>query len=137
MFNRCAAGHYLCGVVPPYTVEEVADMICAHLADGKTLLEICAEDKSLNQSTIRAWAATNYQGFASKYECAREIGLHAMIEEVLQIADDGSKDWIERVEGGKTIRVLDHEHIARCKLQIDARMWCLSKVFPRKTRRPR
>jgi hypothetical protein len=118
---------------PTLYTEELADMICVYLAQGKTLLEICTENKSLNQSTIRAWAATNYRGFSSKYERAKETGLDAMVEQLFQIADDASKDYIERVvEGGKTIRVPDLEHIARSRLRIDTRKWYISKLAPKR-----
>jgi hypothetical protein len=119
---------------PTRYTEEIALSICAHLAQGKTLLNICAADESLpDHSTIRAWAATDFKGFYSRYARAREIGLDAMAEQLFEIADDGRKDYVERVvEGGRTIPVPDHEHIARSKLRIEARKWYLSKLAPKR-----
>jgi hypothetical protein len=119
---------------PTAYTEEVANWICSELAQGKTLLEICAEDSSLpDHSTIRAWAASNYQGFYGKYARARDIGLDAMAEQLFAIADDRSNDYIERVsENGKIVRVPDHERIARSRIRIDARKWYLSKLAPKR-----
>jgi hypothetical protein len=59
---------------------------------------------------------------------ARDIALDRMFDELLKIADDGRNDWYER-EG---VRCVDHEHISRSKLRIDARKWYLSKLAPKR-----
>jgi hypothetical protein len=55
-----------------------------------------------------------------------------MAEEILDIADDGSNDWIEREQDGRTVIVADHEHIQRSKLRVDARKWLMAKMLPKK-----
>jgi hypothetical protein len=49
------------------------------------------------------------------------------------IADDCSKDWIER-EGpdGKNFRVFDQENFRRSKRQMGALQWRISKLTPKR-----
>jgi len=48
--------------------------------------------------------------------------------EIIEIADDTSGDFIN--ERGE--RVVDHEHINRAKLRVDARKWLMSKLHPQR-----
>lgn len=57
-----------------------------------------------------------------------DLRCERMAEEIQEISDDGSNDWMER-EG---ITVADHEHIQRSKLRVDSRKWLLSKMMPKK-----
>jgi hypothetical protein len=50
------------------------------------------------EATVRLWAAEDREGFSAQYARARDIGLDALAEEVLEIADDGRNDWIERLD---------------------------------------
>ena len=56
---------------------------------------------------------------------------------MIDIADDCSKDWIER-EGpdGKKFRVFDHENFRRSKRQMGALKWRISKLMPKRYSRP-
>ena len=56
---------------------------------------------------------------------------------MIDIADDCSKDWIER-EGpdGKNFRVFDHENFRRSKRQMGALQWRISKLMPKRYSRP-
>lgn len=119
---------------PTSYTEEIAATVCNGLAQGNTLLQICAEDPSLpDHSTIRLWAQENRNGFFAQYARARDLGLDAMAEQLFSIADDGSKDYIERVgDSGQVFRIPDHEHMARSRLRIETRKWYLSKLAPKR-----
>ena len=65
-----------------------------------------------HKRTIKRWLSENL-AFQQQYARAKEEMAEHFAEEILEIADDGSNDWIEReVESGKLIKVPDHEHIA-------------------------
>lgn len=49
-------------------------------------------------------------------------------EEVLEIADDSSRDVAENEHGDN---VTNHENIQRSRLRVDSRKWLLSKVLPK------
>jgi len=61
------------------------------------------------------------------------LGLDALAEEILEISDDGSNDWMERKrQDGSVETVLNSEHINRSRLRVDSRKWLLSKMAPKK-----
>jgi len=69
---------------------------------------------------------TILSGFREQYARARTAQAEAMFEDMLAIADDGSKDRV-MVDG--KLRV-DNEVAARSRLRVDTRRWALSKLAP-------
>ena len=60
------------------------------------------------------------------------LPLLSLMDEILEIADDSSNDWIDR-EGpdGKKYRVFNPDSIRRSK-RIGARKWLISKLMPKR-----
>lgn len=117
---------------PVTYTQEIAAAVCARLVQGETLKAICRDDDMPPESTVRLWALDDREGFAARYARAREIGYHVMADETLEIADDGSNDWMERQrKDGSSETVLDTEHVQRSRLRFDARRWLLSKALPK------
>jgi hypothetical protein len=50
-------------------------------------------------------------------------------EEIVEIADDGRRDYQETEEGASLV---DHDHIQRAKLRVDARKWVAARMAPKK-----
>lgn len=113
-----------------YSVE-LAARICSELAQGRSLRDVCNDDGMPAESTVRAWAVDDREGFSAHYARAREIGYHAMADELLAIADDGRNDWMERRGEEDAGWQANGEHIQRSRLRVDARKWMLSKVLPK------
>lgn len=114
--------------------QEMADKICECLADGMTLRETCRQEGFPPESTVRRWVLDNREGFAAQYTRAREIGYHSMADELLEVADNGSNDWMLRLSDddyGKELYVLNGEHVQRSRLRLDTRKWLLSKALPK------
>lgn len=113
--------------------EEVADRICDALADARSLRSICCDPDMPSQSTVFRWLADErYSSFRERYARAREAQADAIFDEMLDIADDGSNDWMERRrEDGSVDEVVNHEHISRSKLRIEARKWMAAKLKPK------
>lgn len=85
-----------------------------------------------HEATVRGWALSDREGFKQRYSDAREIGYHSMFDEMLEIADDGTNDWIERQGEGKGgTYELNGEHIQRSRLRVDTRKWALAKALPK------
>jgi hypothetical protein len=61
---------------------------------------------------------------------ARTMGLEEIAEEILDIADDGSNDWIEREKDGATLVEVDREHLQRSKLRVETRLKLLAVWDP-------
>lgn len=113
-----------------YTAE-LAATICAELATGRSLRDVCTGEDMPAESTVRAWAVEDRGGFSAQYTRAREIGYHAMADELLEIADDGHNDWMERRGDEDAGWQANGEHIQRSRLRVDTRKWMLSKVLPK------
>jgi hypothetical protein len=113
--------------------EEMADKICDALADGQSLRSVCRDPEMPSQSAVFRWLADpDRAAFREQYARAREAQADALFDEMLDIADDGSNDWMKRNrQDGTTEDVLNSEHIQRSKLRVDARKWMASKLNAR------
>lgn len=112
----------------------IAERICARLADGESLRAICRDEDMPPESTVRLWVVDDREGFAAQYARARDVGLDAMADEILEVSDDGSNDWMERQDSdGKGVGwQLNGEHVQRSRLRVDTRKWLLSKMAPKR-----
>jgi hypothetical protein len=113
--------------------EEVADKICDALADARSLRSICCAPDMPSQSTVFRWLGDDrYLAFREQYARAREAQADAIFDEMLDIADDGTNDWMERKrEDGTIDEIVNHEHISRSKLRIESRKWMAAKLRPK------
>ena len=111
---------------------EIAGLICDRIAEGASLRQICQDANMPAKSTIFC-LLEEHQDFARSYTLARQIQIEALMDEILEIADDSSNDWIDR-EGpnGKKYRVFNPDSIRRSKLRIGARKWLVSKLMPKR-----
>lgn len=83
-------------------------------------------------STVFVWL-TKRKDFQDQYTRAREAQVEAFYDDLTEIADDATNDWMEReLKSGAIIEVPNHEHISRSKLRAEVRMWALSKMQPKK-----
>jgi hypothetical protein len=60
------------------------------------------------------------------------MGAEAIAEDILDIADNGRNDWMERNGEDAAGWLLNGESIQRAKLRVDSRKWLLSKLAPKK-----
>ncbi len=111
----------------PYS-DEVGEAICVRLIEGESLREICEDPDLPSQRTVYRWLAAE-RTFWQLYARAREAQMDRWAEEIVEIADDASNDYIERTgTDGEVERVLDPEAVQRSKLRIDTRKWVMSKL---------
>lgn len=85
------------------------------------------------QTTVYKWLREN-EAFAQQYARARDDQADAIFDEILDIADDGKNDWMERhdEEGGNMGWRENGEALNRSKIRIDARKWMAGKLRPKK-----
>lgn len=118
---------------PTSYTPEIAALICSRLGEGESLRSICAGEEFPHEATVRGWVIEDREGFSTQYARARELQAHSIADELLEIADDGSNDWMERTgKAGESIGwELNGEHVQRSKLRSDTRKWLLSKMLPK------
>lgn len=111
---------------------ELAEEICSRIAEGLSIRTICQSDDMPSKSTFFKWLRLHKE-FRDLYQYAKIEQAEALIEETLDIADDGSNDWMEiRKKNGDIEIVLDKEHISRSKLRVETREWIAMKLLPKK-----
>lgn len=110
--------------------QETADEICERIAGGESLRTICLDDHLPDDSTVLRWLGKpEHENFRDQYAHAREIATDAMAEDILDIADDGTNDYVSGKDGAE---VLNAEHIQRSKLRVDTRKWLMARLRPKK-----
>lgn len=118
---------------PSKFIEKMHGLICEQLSNGESLRSICSQEGRPSKSMVFRWLAAN-EAFRDQYARAREAQANALFDEILDIADDGRNDWIEkRNAAGEVIGWQENgEAIHRSQLRIDARKWMASKMQPKK-----
>ncbi len=123
---------------PTKYTKSLADKICAKLAMGESMRTVCKDEKMPAMSTVFLWLRSD-KDFSEQYETAKQESADAMAEEILDIADDGTNDWIEKEikdkKTGKvidTIEVFNNEHVQRSRLRVDTRKFLMAKMKPKK-----
>lgn len=113
--------------------EEVADEICLRMSEGESLRSICRDDAMPGKATVMGWLGSN-EAFSDQYARAREAQADHFADEILEISDDGSNDWMERSDkdGESSGWQINGEHIQRSRLRVDSRKWLMARMAPRR-----
>jgi hypothetical protein len=117
---------------PSSFTQEIADKICQELALGNSLRTVCLPDGMPSVASIFNWFR-NYPEFLEQYTRAKQESADAMAEDVLDIADDATNDYMMRTgKDGNESYQLNGEHIQRSRLRVETRKWLMSKMKPKK-----
>lgn len=110
--------------------EAVAEVICDRLSAGETLASICADPEMPCKTAVYNWRR-RFPAFARAYARAREDQADSYVDEIIDIADDKSKDVIRKARKDGTVEeVVNDEAIQRARLRIDTRKWTAAKLRP-------
>jgi hypothetical protein len=117
---------------PEEYTPDIGDLICAQLAQGMSLRTVCKDEALPCCATVFNWLRKHPE-FLEHYEKAKEESADALAEEIIDIADNATNDWMERegYDEGSGYG-LNGEHIQRSRLRVDARKWIASKLKPKK-----
>jgi hypothetical protein len=111
---------------------DIAKRICELVAGTTLTLHQVARELGLGHGgVILAWAH-RYEEFGQHYARAREDQMQLRADELLEIADDRSNDWVDvETKSGRVVRTLDHEHVKRSEVRIRTRMWLMQRYGPK------
>lgn len=112
---------------PGEKARAVLDVICAGISLGKSTRAMCIET-GISQRSLWNWLASSGE-LMEQYLRAKELGVDAYAEEIIEISDDRSQDLHVDEKGRE---VTSREAIARTQLRIDARKWYASRLAPKK-----
>lgn len=117
---------------PSIRSDEVVQKILARMASGDSLRRACFEDEMPAPSTFLLWVSQD-KALSEQYDRVREVRADGMFEEMLDIADDGTNDWMLRGHGDNDPGwVANGENIQRSRLRVDTRKWALARMNPKK-----
>ena len=111
--------------------EAIGRAICKLLSNGWTLAQVCRQPGMPKRPTVIGWAIDAKHPFADIYARARRVAYEGMADEIIDIADNGVNDWMNREFGDSVDRVIDHDAVQRSKLRVDTRKWLLAKALPK------
>jgi hypothetical protein len=108
---------------------ELAEEICAAIASSSKGIKIlCQENPHWpNKDSIFTWLKDNKE-FSDQYAQAKRLQIECVVDELLEIADDDSKDRIIDTEGQIHF---NSQAIQRARLKIDTRKWLACKLVPK------
>jgi len=113
---------------PSVMTGPMIERICARIAKGEALHRMCEEKGMPSQASVFR-ALERDQAFREKYARAKELQAELYAAQIVEIADDSSKDIVIDKDGNAAT---DHEVVARSRLRVDARKWLASKLAPKK-----
>lgn len=106
--------------------QAIADSICERLIGGESLRKICRDDGMPSAALVCKWLADPAnQFFREQYVRAREAQADTLADEILDIADDGSNDFMDDDDK------YNGDAVQRSKLRIDTRKWLAGKLKPK------
>lgn len=110
--------------------EKIAAEICETIAcSSKGIKRLVRENEHWpDHSTIYRWIM-RHPGFGDQYARAKEYQAEVGVDEIIDIADDGTNDYYINEKGEL---VPDKENILRSRLRTDVRKWAASKLLARK-----
>ena len=121
---------------PTKFTKTLADKICERLADGESMRSVCRDEALPCMSTIFSWLREKPE-FLQQYEIAKEECADALVEDMLDIADNHAaqpllKDGEPVVIDGKVVMMVDAVGVNHARLRVDTRKWAASKLKPKK-----
>jgi hypothetical protein len=114
--------------------QAVADLICERVATHDCGLRVLSDmyDDIPDKVTINIWRR-KYPEFRSQYAQAKCEQIEFLTEDILEMADDGTNDWVAYFDknSGEMGWKVNSEHIQRSKLRIDTRKWMAARLAPK------
>jgi tyrosyl-tRNA synthetase len=119
---------------PTKYTPEMAERICELVATtdmGYTRISEMYPELP-DRSNVNKWRR-KYPEFRAMYAQAKCEQIEFMTEEILEIADDATNDWMAQFDKKKgcVSWQVNGEHIQRSRVRIDTRKWLAAKLVPR------
>lgn len=117
---------------PSKYTQDLADEICQRIREGEPVRQICLLEHMPPQAVFYRWLQDK-PDFREQYARAKEDQAETFAEELIDIADNSTNDWVEREnQRGELYTAFNDEAVSRAKLRIEARKWLMGKMKPKK-----
>lgn len=104
---------------------EKVDAALVAIAEGTKVAVACAE-QGFSRGAFHLWVVDDVDGLSERYRRAREAKAWGAVDEIIDIADDATEDFVTDEKGTKR---LDREHVQRSALRVSSRQWVGEKVL--------
>jgi len=115
---------------------DLAASICERLAAGESMRSVSRDDEMPSMTSLFKWLR-EHEEFAQQYAIAKDESADALVEDMLDIADNQVEQPI-LVNGepviidGKPLMAKDAVSVNHARLRVDTRKWAASKLKPKK-----
>lgn len=109
---------------------ELAAQICERIVNGESLRSICRDESMPCASTVCLWR-TQHREFSEHYALAQQTRSELGFDDIQEIADNGSNDWMESNDPDNPGYKVNGEHIQRSRLRVDTMKWRLARMNPK------
>lgn len=111
--------------------EKIFNEVCERMENGESVRSILKDEKMPSSRTFFKWIDSDEEK-VKQYAHACDLRADYIFDEMFDIADDATNDFMNKLQGDEMVEVLNKEHIQRSRLRIDTRKWALSKMNPKK-----
>lgn len=121
---------------PTDYTSELSDSVCQRLASGESMRSVSRDDAMPAMTTLFRWLREK-DDFRQQYEKAKEESADALVEDMLDIADNQVSQPVlvegkPVMMGDKPVMVRDGPSVQHARLRVDTRKWAASKLKPKK-----
>lgn len=115
----------------PKWAKDWQEQLCLRIESGRSARSVSGDGDMPDWATVKRYLEAEPE-FSAQYARACEGRADALVDELLEIADDGSNDWMEKNDPESPGYVANGEHIQRSRVRVDARKWLVGKLAPKK-----
>lgn len=122
---------------PTKYTKKLCDDICERLAAGESMRSVSRDENMPAMSTLFKWLR-EHESFSEQYAIAKEESADALVEDMLDIADNQVEqplvvDGVPLTDSeGNPILIKDAVSVNHARLRVDTRKWAASKLKPKK-----
>lgn len=116
---------------PTKYTKELAVQICSEISTTSSSLRTICKKLGIAPQSVLNWLNEN-PDFLAQYTRAKQEQADFLAEEMLDIADDGTNDFMTITKGDASYVVENKEWTSRSKLRVETRKWLASKLKPKK-----
>ncbi len=112
-------------------IKKVFEKILLDIEKGEPLRQILKKENMPSSQTFFKWLEKDEdKSKLYAHSCGKRAD--AIFDEIIQIADDATNDFMTITKGDATYNVENKEFVNRSRLRVDARKWIVSKLNPKK-----
>lgn len=117
---------------PSIYTPALAEAVCAHMMDGKSLRKIEKEPGMPSRATILRWLAANTDDFEARYAHARVAQMMGEADDLLELADESRVGVKTTTKANGDVETVQIDMVERARLQLETRKWLLERLMPKK-----